>query len=171
MIASARLILSALGTAVLLLAMSQVAAGPATSNGCTSKQQQQFVKTKGGKKCLAQAEKDLISGSSTTHSWYCSSSGRFLCCEYKDGKQVAGSCETIQEAKVPFTPRAAANKPTSTTATAEQGEGGPTKPGGGGSIKPGLLEEGGGGFGPRGPASTGAAPASAPAAAPPVKLY
>jgi hypothetical protein len=140
----------------------QALAKPPLYNNCTTKQINKAAKTKGGKECWKKNEADLLNNSQTSHVIYCSSSGKYLCCEKdKNGKIVDNTCETIQELRVPFTPRPAANRPSSPSPTAEKT---------GGIRQPGLLDERGGGFGPRGPAATGVAP-TAPSPAPAVKLY
>lgn len=76
-------------------------AKPVSQGGCDSKQLEKAVKTKGGKKCVDQSASDLMNGSASNHDIYCSSSGTYLCCEFKDGKIVNGSCETIKEFRKP----------------------------------------------------------------------
>jgi hypothetical protein len=106
--------LIALFVAMQTAAMSLSASGAPNIGltSCTKKQIDKYQKSKDGKKCSAKADRDLINNSKTIHGIYCSSSGAVSCCAYKDGKVVDGSCETIKEARVPFTPRPSANKGT-----------------------------------------------------------
>ncbi|MBX9843080.1 MAG: hypothetical protein K2Z80_14865 [Xanthobacteraceae bacterium] len=161
--ATTRLVPSALCALTFLLTTAPAAyAKPNSMTNCTTSQLKAFLKTKDGKKCISQKEQDLINGSKTSHDAYCSSSGTFLCCQYdENNKRVDHTCETVKEVRVPFAPRATTNKPISSSPTAEKG--------GGGMPQPGLLDERGGGVGPRGPAPTGVAPTT-PAAPPPLKL-
>jgi hypothetical protein len=128
-------------------------AKPVSQGGCDSKQLEKAVKTKGGKKCVDLSARDLQNGSTSNHDIYCSSSGKYLCCEFKDSKIVNGSCETIKEFRKP----AQTVQPLTQQKTARPAAGAPTRP----LTQPNLLE-GTSGLATTGPAATGAPLTGAP---------
>jgi hypothetical protein len=162
------LLLIPLFVAAQLAAMSVSASGKPSIGltSCKKKQIKKFQESKGGKKCTAKQTQDVVSSSATIHGIYCSSSGEVLCCEYKDGKVVNGSCETIKEVRVPFKPRPLENKAT-TSGKAER----VTRPGPlDGGPQGGILEPNRGLSG-TGPSATGSpiGGASSPGGAAPLR--
>lgn len=96
--------------ALLIMTSQAASARPKSVTGdCTKAQLDKYKKSKDGKKCTAQGDNDVLSNSKVIHGIYCSSSGKVLCCAYDEKGIVAGSCETIKQLDVPFTPRPSMN--------------------------------------------------------------